>query len=96
MSRTKHQREIDEALETLVMMATAEDMCSKIEPILHNKDPGAQGACLAQLTAKWFAGHHPDIRGEVIDEHFKCVLALIPIFEKVILERYGGKWPEQQ
>lgn len=88
------ERDLD--YETTMMIAAAEDLCEKIEPLLKGKDPGAQGACLVQLTAKWFARHHPDIRGEVIDEHVKAIFDLIPVFEQIILDRFGGQWPVQQ
>ena len=79
-----------------LLLETCNDLRDKIEPILQGKDPGAQGACLTVLTAKWFAGHHPSIRGEVMTDHFKCILDLVPGYEKVILRAFDGKWPVQQ
>ena len=82
--------------ETERLLAQTEDLCGMIEPVLHGRDPGVQGACLVQLTAKWFAGHHPEIRGEIIKEHLRAIFGLIPVFEREILDRCGGHWPTHQ
>ncbi len=71
----------------------AQELVKQIEPILHGSGAMAIGACLTELTAKFFAGHHPEIRKEIMGHHERCVEGLIPLCEKVILEQTGGQWP---
>lgn len=76
--------------------ANIERMMLQIEPVLTRQPAEDIGACLAHLLAKFLAGHHPDIRGDIYHQHMKCVRGMIPQCEEDILKPYGGKWPQAQ
>ena len=56
-------------------------LVGRISPILHGQDRQVQGAVLADLLARWVAGHCvPDdrfqtilLRGRILDQHMKIV-----------------------
>jgi hypothetical protein len=66
----------------------------KITPLLKGKDPGVQGAALADLLAIWLAGHfYPDdpqatalAREQMIEAHLVAVRALIEVNSKTHAE----------
>lgn len=49
----------------------------KIAPLLAGNPPQIQGAVLAELLSLWLAGHHPDIREEVLQLHIMHMRPLI-------------------
>lgn len=53
-------------------------------PLLAGHHPGAIGAALAELTATFFASHHPSLRAELLDIHFNAVRELIGPCEQEI------------
>lgn len=59
----------------------------EIQPFLKGTGHDVQGAVLADLTALFFSGHHPDHREEAIDLWLQFVRELITTNVK---ER--GKW----
>lgn len=67
------------------------ELVDQVGWLLHGKGPELQGAALADLVAMYFAGHHPALRQEAIDEWRKCMLDLIPVNEAILFEREGGK-----
>lgn len=64
----------------------AEQVASIIKPFLAGRDPGVQGAVLADLLSLWLAGHHPALREETLADFVKLVVDLIPYAER---ERFG-------
>lgn len=66
-------------------------LVEQIGVLLHGRGPELQGAALADLVAMLFAGHHPALRDESIDHWIKCMRDLIPVNEKILFERHGGK-----
>jgi hypothetical protein len=66
----------------------------RISAILTGRDPRMQGAVLADLVSKYFAGHHPEIRENGIDVWIKAMRGLIEVHEQEMLARFGGRWPE--
>jgi hypothetical protein len=62
-----------------------------ISPVLHGFTSEIQGAVLADLVATRLTGHvGPDAaayREELLEQHIKTVRELIPINEKIVLER---------
>jgi len=62
-------------------------LIARISPILHGQDRQVQGAVLADLLAKWLAGHCvPDdrfqtilMRGRILNEHMKIVRDLTKV-----------------
>jgi hypothetical protein len=56
-------------------------LTDRISPILHGHDPEIQGAVLAEVLAKWLAGHVVPgdrvqtilLRGRLFREHMKIV-----------------------
>jgi hypothetical protein len=66
-------------------------LVKKITPLLKGKDPGVQGAALADLLAIWLAGHfYPDdpqatalVREQMIEAHLVAVRALIEVNGKM-------------
>jgi len=65
-----------------------------ISPMLHGLGTDVQGAVLADLLAIWLAGiQGPDaakVRGELLEAHVELVRALIPVNEKMMLDRLAG------
>jgi hypothetical protein len=64
----------------------AESISLELRPIvfpkLRGKDPEVQGAVLADLVSVWLAGHHPELRDEVLRMHTALVRELIPISDR--------------
>jgi hypothetical protein len=64
-----------------------------IGPILHGQNPVIQGAALADLFAMWIAGHFDteghtaELREQIIADWMHTVRRLIPVNERMILER---------
>ena len=62
-------------------------LVARISPILHGQDRQVQGAALADLLARWLAGHCvPDdrfqtilMRGRILHQHMKIVRDLIKV-----------------
>jgi hypothetical protein len=62
-------------------------LTDRISPILHGQDRQVQGAVLADLLARWLAGHCvPDdrfqtilTRGRILNEHMKIVRDLTKV-----------------
>ena len=62
-------------------------LIDRISPILHGQDRQVQGAVLADLLARWLAGHCvPDdrfqtilMRGRILNEHMKIVRDLTKV-----------------
>ena len=62
-------------------------LIDRISPILHGQDRRVQGAALADLLARWLAGHCvPDdrfqtilMRGRILHQHMKIVRDLIKV-----------------
>ena len=62
-------------------------LSDRISPILHGQDRQVQGAVLADLLARWLAGHCvPDdrfqtilMRGRILNEHMKIVRDLTKV-----------------
>jgi hypothetical protein len=67
-----------------------------IAPLLHGRDPGIVGAALADLTAMLIAGHHPVTRAGLMKRHFALVRALVPINHEIIMQPFGGRWPDAE
>lgn len=69
------------------------DVSNQIKPILAGHPPEIQAAVLADLMAMWLAGHQgpPDeieeFRNKILDAHITLIRRLVPINEKMILER---------
>jgi hypothetical protein len=68
------------------------ELVDKIKPFLTGHDPSIQGAALAELLALWLAGHHPDLRHEMLDLHIDTVRELVPVAEAEIFG--NGPRPE--
>lgn len=70
-------------------------LTAQIEPILHGQGPGAIGAVLADLLSKLLAGHFiagdekatAELRDEILSAHIDAVRKLVPVNEKIILDR---------
>jgi hypothetical protein len=75
------------------MADDVKELVKEIGPILHGKEPGVQGAVLADLFAMLLAGHQgaePEIaecREQLITDWLDTVRKLVPVNEKMILER---------
>jgi hypothetical protein len=84
-----------------MMADTAAKMARRVQaisetigPMLHGLGPDIQGAVLADLLAIWLAGFQgPDaeaVRDELLDAHVHLVRKLIPVNEKIALDRLAG------
>jgi len=56
----------------------AELLTHKVENALHGNHPVAVGAALGQATAKWIAGHSPEVQEERLDSLIELVRTLYP------------------
>jgi hypothetical protein len=78
------------------MTTTTEDvrlLVNMISMLLRGEPPEAQGAALADLVAMFFAGHHPAMRDETIEDWIRAMRDLVPINEAALFERIGGRPP---
>lgn len=55
-----------------------QQLVDKIRTVLANKPPAIQGAALAELLAVFIAGHHPDLREQMLTMHVDTVRKLVP------------------
>ena len=79
-------KEIDEAGKRLYDLLTSEMFAE-----LRGHDPEWQSAVIADLTARYIAGHHPALRKQITALHFELVTMLIPLVELI---QFGeGKHP---
>ena len=51
--------------------------------------PVAQSAILAELTSRYLAGHHPDLRDEVWRRYVKLTWELVPVNEGIMFGAAG-------
>lgn len=63
-----------------------DDTSAQMYALLTGHDAGWQSAVIADLTAKWVAGHHPSLRVQMYEGHLALIRALIPIAE---LQQFG-------
>jgi hypothetical protein len=61
---------------------TVGSISARMHPSLAGQSPEVQGAVLAELVSLWIAGHHPDLREDLLDGWIALVRALVPISEK--------------
>jgi hypothetical protein len=66
-----------------------DSLVNRIKPLLAGKDPGVQGAVLADLLSMWIAGHPDFIREEMLTQHVDAVRALVPVNEKIMFGPAG-------
>lgn len=71
------------------------EMAGRIGGILRGRDPAVIGGALSEVVSKWLAGHHPSLREAMLKDFLEAVAPLVDINHKIILERYGGVWPER-
>lgn len=60
------------------MVNTAEDIVDTVKPVFAGAHPAIQGAALADLLAKFIAGHDPELREKVLELHIEGVRELVP------------------
>jgi len=86
MSEKKAMREADRTTEAIM-------------PLLRGKGPAVQGVILAELTARWLAGHAPDLRDELIEAQVHFIRKMIPECEAELFGEAGHPagwgWEEQ-
>lgn len=70
---------------------TARKLINQIGPMLHGKGPEVQAIVLMDLTASWVAGHHPELREQILQQFVQALRELIPHNEKQIFGARG--WP---
>jgi hypothetical protein len=63
-----------------------------IRPLLAGKDPAIQGAVLADLLAIFLAGHHPELREDILELHIDAVRELIPVNEAALFPGGDPPW----
>ena len=80
--------------DTKAQAEEAMTLSREIQPMLKGRTAEVQGAALADLLAIFIAGHHPDLREEILRWHIKITRSLIPASVKQIREQQPGKLPE--
>ena len=58
-----------------------DELEGRIRDLLIGQHPAFQGAVLACLLARWLAGHHAEVRDELLAIHLRSVAKLIPLYE---------------
>jgi hypothetical protein len=66
-----------------------QDISAAVQKKLAGKGPDVQGAVLADLLSMWLAGHHPNMRDELLHFHIDKVRDLVPLSERQIFGRDG-------
>lgn len=75
--------------QALKHVKATERLVREINPLLQGKGPEVQGAALCDLVAMYFAGHHPAIREQCLEQWLKTMRELIPVNESAIFRHYG-------
>lgn len=75
--------------------ALALRLADRMGQVLRKRDPAIMGGALAEVVSKWLAGHHPEIRAVIEADFIEAIHKLVPVNEKIILDHYGGKWPDK-
>lgn len=70
------------------------ELANQIGAVLRTKNPGLIGAALADVVAMFFAGHHPDLRAEIIEPWIDAMRDLIKINERALLKQFPNPWGE--
>lgn len=70
-------------------MQEVDDLVDQIKLLLQGKGPMMQGAALADIVSMFFAGHHPQIREEQIENWVETMRKMIEVNEAQLLEHYG-------
>jgi len=71
------------------VMNLSREISLKLQPMLKGRDPGVQGAVLADLCAIWLAGWPPAAREELLNMHVQEIRELIEVNEKIIFGEKG-------
>lgn len=66
------------------------ELAKQIAPLLRGKGPDIQGAALADLVARFIAGHNPALRELQIAIWTDAMRELIPLNEAQLKEQYGA------
>ena len=61
----------------------------KLQPMLKGREPGVQGAAIADLAAIWLAHWPPAAREELLQMHVGKIRELIEVNEKIIFGEKG-------
>lgn len=61
----------------------------QIKPYLVGAGASIQGGVLADLVSLWIAGHHPDLREDILTEFVRITRKLVPVSEKEIFGEHG-------
>jgi hypothetical protein len=65
----------------------------QIQAHLKGVDPGISGACLADLVSIFFAGHHPALREQAVENWITTMRAMIEPSARELAEHYGSALP---
>jgi hypothetical protein len=66
-----------------------QNISASVQKKLAGKGPDVQGAVLADLLSMWLAGHHLDLRDELLHFHVDKVRDLVPLSEREIFGQAG-------
>jgi hypothetical protein len=73
------------------LVTRSQALAKRISELLAGQGPDVQGAALADLVAMFFAGHHPDIRDEVMRTWISFMQKLIEPNDHILMP---GGWPK--
>jgi len=81
-------------------MREADRTTEAIMPLLKGKGPAVQGVILADLTARWLAGHAPDLREDLLEVQMHAIRSMIAECEDELFGEDGHPagwgWEEEQ
>jgi hypothetical protein len=67
----------------------SDEIVERIRPMLAGKAPPLQGIIVAELTALFIAGHHPDLREQLIKVQDATVRELVALW-------HDRLWPKEK
>lgn len=72
-------------------MSQVDGLVRNLAEVLEGSGPMLQGAALADAVAMYFAGHHPLVRADAMEEWTKIMRSLIEINEAALIDALGRK-----
>lgn len=76
--------------------ALALKLADRMGQVLRKRHPAVMGGALAEVVSKWLAGHHPDMREQVLKDFLEATHKLVAINHKILMKHYGDVWPRRE
>jgi hypothetical protein len=73
--------------------ALALRLADRMGQVLRKRDPAIMGGALAEVLAKWLAGHHPSVRAGVEADFLEAMHKLVEVNHNILMAHDNGVWP---